>query len=233
MSYEYNDSYDLEELIDTLNNKISKISDLEAKLAESEESHHKNIVELTKIATEKDRKIEELKQQLAESEKKFKASKDAIKFQNEEQKEWMDKYFDTAIKLEKVNKQLAESEKEVAKREKIIVLELKSTIKYIEHCEKLKYHNGLQNIKEHFLEHLEEYDNGNFERIDKHYNHEKIKFAVEKLEKVKDWCENHKFSDEYDYVIAYEPDEEDASGCVDYLKEHIDNQIDELKKEMK
>lgn len=34
MSYEYNDSYDLEELIDTLNNKISKIADLEAKLAE-------------------------------------------------------------------------------------------------------------------------------------------------------------------------------------------------------
>ena len=43
-----------------------KIADLEAKLAESNESHHKNIVELTKIATEKDRKIEKLKQQLAE-----------------------------------------------------------------------------------------------------------------------------------------------------------------------
>ena len=43
-----------------------KISDLEVKLAESNESHHKNIVELTKMATEKDRKIEELKQQLAE-----------------------------------------------------------------------------------------------------------------------------------------------------------------------
>jgi hypothetical protein len=49
-----------------LNRQQDKISDLEAKLAESNESHHKNIVELTKIATEKDRKIEELKQQLAE-----------------------------------------------------------------------------------------------------------------------------------------------------------------------
>ena len=36
MSYEYNDSYDWEELIDTLNNQVSKIADLEAKLAESE-----------------------------------------------------------------------------------------------------------------------------------------------------------------------------------------------------
>jgi hypothetical protein len=50
---------------------------------------------------------------------------------------------------------------------------------------------------------------------------------------VKEWCENHKYSDEDDYVITYEPDEEDASGCMDYLKEYIDNQIEELKKEMK
>ena len=44
---------------------------LKQQLAESEESCHKNIVELTKIATEKDRKIEELKQQLAEKEKEI------------------------------------------------------------------------------------------------------------------------------------------------------------------
>lgn len=61
-------------------------------------------------------------------------------------------------------------------------------------------------------------------------NQDKISFAIAELEKVKDWCENHKFSDEDDYVIAYEPDEEDASGCVDYLKDQIDNQITSLKK---
>lgn len=66
-------------------------------------------------------------------------------------------------------------------------------------------------------------------KLSKIHNQDKISFAVEQLEKVKGWCENHKFSDEYDYVIAYEPDEEDASGCVDYLKEHIDNQISKLK----
>lgn len=51
--------------------KDKQFADLEAKLAESEKSACKNIVELTKIATEKDRKIEELKQQLAEKEKKL------------------------------------------------------------------------------------------------------------------------------------------------------------------
>lgn len=61
------------------------------------------------------------------------------------------------------------------------------------------------------------------------HNQDKISFAIEQLEKVKDWCENHKFSDEDDYVIAYEPDEEDASDCVDYLKEEINKQIKQLK----
>ena len=60
---------EMDELIDDYAKR--RISDLEAKLAESNESHHKNIVELTKIATEKDRKIEELKQQLAEKEKEI------------------------------------------------------------------------------------------------------------------------------------------------------------------
>ena len=55
-------NYNPKELVRILNN-------LETKLAESNESHHKNIVELTKMATEKDRKIEELKRQLIEKEK--------------------------------------------------------------------------------------------------------------------------------------------------------------------
>lgn len=51
----------------------TKITDLGAKLAESNESHYKNIVELTKMATEKDRKIEELKQQLEEKDAEIKS----------------------------------------------------------------------------------------------------------------------------------------------------------------
>lgn len=66
---------------------------------------------LTELLNKQDQKISDLEAKLAESEKKFKASKDAIKFQSEEQKEWMDKYFNTAIKLEKLEQQLAEKER--------------------------------------------------------------------------------------------------------------------------
>ena len=52
------------QVCELLEHKDQQISDLETKLVESNESHHKNIVELTKMVTEKDRKIEELKQQL-------------------------------------------------------------------------------------------------------------------------------------------------------------------------
>ena len=57
------------QVCELLEHKDQQISDLETKLVESNESHHKNIVELTKMVTEKDRKIEELKQQLATAEK--------------------------------------------------------------------------------------------------------------------------------------------------------------------
>lgn len=51
-----------------IENLKTKITDLEAKLAESENTTCKHIAELTRIATEKDRKIEQLKQQFAEKE---------------------------------------------------------------------------------------------------------------------------------------------------------------------
>ena len=54
--------YHTDDIVDLLEHKDQQISDLETKLVESNESHHKNIVELTKMVTEKDRKIEELKQ---------------------------------------------------------------------------------------------------------------------------------------------------------------------------
>ena len=57
------------QVCELLEHKDQQISDLETKLVESNESHHKNIVELTKMVTEKDRKIEELKHQLATAEK--------------------------------------------------------------------------------------------------------------------------------------------------------------------
>ena len=79
MSYEYNDSYDLEELIDTLNNKISKIADLEAKLAEKDkiiEAQHNGIGYWKSVAEKRPNidyvfKIKDLEQQLAEKEKEY------------------------------------------------------------------------------------------------------------------------------------------------------------------
>ena len=64
--------------------KDQQITDLEAKLPESNESHHKNIVELTKMATEKDRKIEELKQQLADKDKEIKKLTKSFAYKNNE-----------------------------------------------------------------------------------------------------------------------------------------------------
>lgn len=55
--------------------------------------------------------------------------------------------------------------------------------------------------------------------------------AIEELEKVKNWCEHHKYSDDFDYIVNYKYDEEDGSGDVDYLKDYIDDQIKELKGE--
>ena len=56
------------------------------------------------------------------------------------------------------------------------------------------------------------------------------KIAISELENLKKWCEEHKCSDEYDYIITYEPDENDASGSIDYLKDYIDERIKKLTK---
>lgn len=55
--------------------------------------------------------------------------------------------------------------------------------------------------------------------------------VISKLREIENWCEKHKDSDEYDYMVTYSPDKEDASGCTDYLEDYIDNQIKELKGE--
>lgn len=118
-----------EDFVRLLNKQEQKIADLEAKLTknkkwlasnegflenqkikqqldESNESHHKNIVELTKMATEKDRKIEELKQQLFESGLK---TLEEIKL-SEQRKKMLE---DLSTKNWELEQQLAEKEKEL------------------------------------------------------------------------------------------------------------------------
>ena len=104
MSYEYSDSYDWEELIDTLNNQVSKISDLEAKLAESEETI--NNLEQQCLICNKDKENEQLKQQLFESGLK---TLEEIKL-SEQRKKMLE---DLSTKNWELEQQIAEKEKEI------------------------------------------------------------------------------------------------------------------------
>jgi hypothetical protein len=60
-------------------------------------------------------------------------------------------------------------------------------------------------------------------------NHDKISFAVDKLEKVKEFCDNPKYQVDYEYYTNCWTTAIDK----DSLLNEIDNQIEELKKEMK
>ena len=143
--------------------------------------------------------IADLEAKLAESENKFKASKDAIKFQSEEQKEWMDKYFNTAIKLEKLEQQLAEKEAEI---------------------EKLKDdYEQLEMQKDYYI--------GELRDELKETDQDKISFAVEQLEFLKNEIKM------MGHIPNYTVLPERELICRFDVFRFIDNQIAELKKEMK
>ena len=167
------------------------ISDLEAKLAESEkqvEFYKERYSDATTSAYGADlmakdyqwhleKEIAELKQQLEEKDK-------AIENLRIDLKDYIELEEKISTKYDKVVEQLAEKEKE----NEVMAKTLKMT-KFIE----------------------------------KEINQDEISFAVEQLEKVKEACEEIPQCDEYgdDWVLQ--------SG----LFEYIDNQIEELKKEMK
>lgn len=110
MSYEYSDSYDWEELIDTLNNQVSKIADLEAKLAEMTEKYNA-CQEARKHEIEFSRQDkEELKQQLFESGLK---TLEEIKL-SEQRKKMLE---DLSTKNWELEQQLAEKNKELKAKE--------------------------------------------------------------------------------------------------------------------
>jgi hypothetical protein len=158
--------------------------------------------------------VADLEAKLAESEKKFKASKDAIKFQSEEQKEWMDKYFNTAIKLEKLEQQLAEKKKEI---------------------EDLKNNHYLIK-KDYIVDYFVSQTNEPMPMPKFVTNQDKISFALEQFEKLKEKviCGVLDTSNDFwDFTLkkgdAYILDD----ALLDLLEQEFDNQIEELKKEMK
>ena len=149
------------------------------------------------------KQISDLEAKLAESEEESKAR----------YKDWQEEIRacdELRVVLAEVRKQLAEKE----------LKQLKLDLRMYKSVNEFLNRYGIEKAREVLLQ------------TEKTKYQDKISFALEQLEKVKEWCENHKYSDEDDYVITYEPDEEDASGCVDYLKDFIDNQIKQLK-EMK
>ena len=216
MSYEYNDSYDWEELIDTLNNKINKIYDLEAKLAEKQSKIqelndiYEDLLcakgtenELMQVSADCDffaKENRKLKQQLAEKEKELETYK---------------KQFNEQAGLcEEFRFQLEEKDKEI---------------------EKLTEELDDKNFCKDFVD---LYSENKLKTQMLHENwKDKISFAVEKLEKVRKTIKtlhgqkNCKIGNSYvqkkdklynKYVIELDILEE--------VLEILDNQIEELKK---
>lgn len=199
------DNLRLKEIIEENETLKNRVADLEAKLAESNESHHKNIVELTKMATEKDRKIEELKQQLAEKESALK-----------EYHDWLDQYhlnpYQIHLHITGLKVQLAEKENEIEKLTKLKAKEMgKSLYGIVGSLEKIT-NESVNMAKSH---------------------QDKISFAVEQLEKVKKFVIRQLF---ITTKGCSDLDKAEAKGCNELREEtikEIDNQIEELKKEMK
>jgi hypothetical protein len=196
-----------------------EIKELKKQLAESEESHHKNIIELTKIATEKDRKIEELKQKLEESE--------------EQVKHWHDLYNERDKQFQSVRQRyhlLNKLQSNYDKKDKLHLAYMQCA-ELVEENEQLKQQlaekdkkisnlRGLVNERDKQIKNLKT----NKKRVIEHKNNVKISFCIEKLEKVKEFCDGIKLS------MIYISQEDTTK--IQKIIEEIDNQINELK-EMK
>lgn len=220
--------------------KDKRIADLEAKLADMERcaENNKKVAEL--VSAEHNAKIENLEKQLAESEDKNKKLKDEVcksnvgiahlKNQLKQAKEQLaekefahNSYFEKAEstisflqqqfnKKGKIEEQLDELKHQLAQKE-CIIAEIKNDIKEMREFKVGDDEYDLTDSDARFS--LE------CELLNK--DQDKISFCIEKLEKVKEACEEIPQCDEYgdDWVLQ--------SG----LFEYIDNEIEELKKEMK
>ena len=175
----------------------NKITDIEAKLAESEEQ----IWALENQKLHAHNCLNKLKQQLAESEEKIKKAY---------QEGLLQKQFDKDVEIEQLKQQLAEKDKEIENLEQRV--SDKSTALY-----------GAELMARDVQWHLEK----QIHEL-KQANQDKIAFAVEQLEKVKDsvldvsngyW--KHFMTNGAEYMLS-----SDLESC---LKEYIDDQIKQLK----
>lgn len=199
--------------------KDRKISDLEAKLAESEEKCKKAYQEgLLQKQFDKDMEIEQLKQQLAESEKKNEYFADRVEKYNKlvekynNLKEEVDSNF---VDGQKYNELREQKDKEIQ--------ELKQQL-----AEKTL---TIEQINKAFIENRSLWK-GKYEQS----NQDKISFAVKQLEKLKEkLLEELQNVDDLLDPQEYE-DYHELIGCGRGYKnsiEEIDNQINELKERCK
>lgn len=186
---------DYESFVILFNQQDQQISDLEAKLAESEADkkvlicdYESRITKHQELMSWLEHNNEELKQQLFESGLK---TLEEIKL-SEQRKKMLE---DLSTKNWELEQQLAEKEKEI--------LDVKNWWSY-------QY-------------------NGEIER----HNQDKISFALEQLERLKKLCQEKFNWWENSELEGDIYDKSDVSNAYFDIEANIDNQIEELKKEMK
>ena len=200
LEYEQKSLNDFNDLYYLLNDLSNQKSDLEVKLAEKERLLEDSI----DVHETEEKDIYKLRYELAGATETIEVLRKQLADTEEQNKRVLEKLELIVSANQELEQKLAESKNS-----------LKRTIEHYEkYCSEINHQNVMLYASACNAQQA---------------SRDKILFTIEQLEKVKWWCENHKYSDEYDYVITYEPDEEDASGCVDYLKDYIDNQIKQLK----
>ena len=188
---------------------VREKADLEAKLAKSEkineyfrdrlEKADKEIKEMYKKYNELVKDYNNLKQQLAEKE-------EYIEMLLEEKGVYIDLVSGYSKKCKDYEQQLAEKEKE---------------IESLKLCKCASCKNEYDFMLEGMVADLEK-------ELDK-CNQDKTTFAIEKLEQVKEFCENWKQTSDYcEYVITQETT---GIRCVPTLNDFIDQLISEIKGE--
>lgn len=224
------------ELIDMATKK--KIADLEAKLAESKKPKEIrfngfvidcNYEEARKILQEDILKMQAENKKLKESEELSNYAKCILENKKlEEDLELSEKCcVEYEQEITELKQQLAEKEKE-----KEIESLKASSDKNIDYL--IEFASLIDNEKDcnRMLKALDRVKKGKKYIVDK-TNQDKISFAVEQLEKVKEWCKK-KFAwwenSEWEGDIY---DKSDVSNAYFDIEANIDNQIEELKKEMK
>lgn len=204
-------------IVDILTIKDSQISDLEAKLAESE----KKILELQEDSI-RDNQI--YNEQLAECEKERDGNYENYSIcwkENEQLKQQLEENdaYKLRIELAGADETISQLKQQLAEKEKEIESLKASSDKNIDYL--IEFASLIENEKDcnRMLKALDRVKKGKKYIVDKEYQ-DKISFAVEQLEKVLKTLEEKQFYKKEDTAYCVHPAQ---------IAEYIDNQIKQLK----